>query len=43
MIVVDAGSGRVVVRTDRPWPVAGLDTLGRALAEHVRQDYRYPE
>jgi hypothetical protein len=43
MIVVDAGTGRVVVRSDRPWAVAGLDTLARTLAEQVRQDYRYPE
>ena len=43
MIVIDAGTGRVVVRSDRPWAVAGLDTLARALADQVRQDYRYPE
>jgi len=43
MIVVDAATGRVVVRTDRPWAVAGLDTLARALAEQVHQDYSYPE
>ena len=43
MIVIEAGTGRVVVRSDRPWPVAGLDTLARALAQQVRQDYRYPE
>ena len=43
MIVIEAGTGRVVVRSDRPWPVAGLDTLARVLAEQVRQDYRYPE
>lgn len=43
MIVVDAGTGRVVIQTDRPWAARGLDTLARALAEHVRQDYRYPE
>jgi hypothetical protein len=43
MIVVDAGDGRIVVHIDRPWAVAGLDTLGRALADGVRQDYRYPE
>lgn len=43
MIVVEAGTGRVLISIDRPWPVAGLDTLSRALAEHVRQDYRYPE
>jgi hypothetical protein len=43
MIVVDAGDGRVVVHVDRPWAVAGLDSLARALADGVRQDYRYPE
>ena len=43
MIVVEAGTGRVLMSIDRPWPVTGLDTLSRALAEHVRQDYRYPE
>jgi len=43
MIVVEAGTGRVVVHVDRPWPVAGLDALASALADGVRQDYRYPE
>ena len=43
MIVVEAGTGRVLMSIDRPWAVTGLDTLSRALAEHVRQDYRYPE
>jgi hypothetical protein len=43
MIAVDAGSGRVLISIDRRWPVGGLDTLGRALAEQVRRDYRYPE
>ena len=42
MIVVEAGSGRVVVHIDRPWAVAQLDALARALADGVRQDYRYP-
>ena len=42
MIVVDAGSGRVVVSIDRPWPVADLPALPQALAEQVRQNYRYP-
>jgi hypothetical protein len=41
MIVVDAGKGRVLISIDRPWPVAKLDALPRALAEQVRQDYRY--
>jgi len=43
MVVVEAGTGRVLMSIDRPWPVKGLDTLSRALAEQVRQDYRYPE
>lgn len=43
MIAVEAGTGRVLLSIDRPWPVAGLDTLAVALAEQVRQDYRYPE
>jgi hypothetical protein len=42
MIVVDAVRGRLLAQTDRPWPVAGLAALPRALAEQVRQDYRYP-
>lgn len=41
MIVVEAGSGRVIVAIDRPWPVADLVALPRVLAEQVRQDYRY--
>jgi len=43
MIVVEAGSGRIVVHVDRPWAIARLDALARALADGVRQDYRYPE
>jgi hypothetical protein len=42
MIVVEAGTGRVVLMIDRPWPVANLAALPRALAEQVRQNYRYP-
>ena len=42
MIVVDAGSGRVVIAIDRPWPVGDLAALRRVLAEQVRQNYRYP-
>lgn len=42
MIVVDAGTGRVVIEIDRPWPRAQLDGLPSALAEQVRQNYRYP-
>jgi hypothetical protein len=43
MIVVDAATGQVIVHSDRAWPIAGLDMLARALADQVRQDYRYPE
>lgn len=43
LIGVDAGTGQVVVRADRPWAVADLDALPRALAEHVRANYRYPQ
>jgi hypothetical protein len=43
LIGVDAATGDVVVRTDRPWPVAELDALPRALAEQVRANYRYPQ
>jgi hypothetical protein len=41
MIVVGAGDGRVLVTTDRPWAVADLAALSRALAEQVRDNYRY--
>ena len=43
MIVVEAGSGRVLVTIDRPWAVAQLDALPRMLADAVRRNYRYPE
>ena len=43
LIGVDAGTGRVVVRADRPWAVADLDALPRALAEQVRANYRYAQ
>ena len=43
MIVVEAGTGRVLISIDRPWPVRELDRLPSALADQVRQDYRYPE
>lgn len=43
MIVVEAGTGRVLMSIDRPWPLGGLDTASRALAEQVRQNYRYQE
>ena len=42
LIVVDAGTGRVMIGIDRPWPVARLAALPRTLAEQVRQNYRYP-
>lgn len=42
VIVVDAGTGRVMIGIDRHWPLAQLDSLPRALAEQVRQNYRYP-
>jgi hypothetical protein len=41
MILVAAGDGRVLLTTDRPWAVANLETLARALAEQVRRNYRY--
>ncbi len=41
MILVASGDGRVLLTTDRPWAVADLPTLPRALAEQVRQNYRY--
>ncbi len=42
MIVVEAGTGRVMIGIDRAWPVAQLEALPRALAEQVRHNYRYP-
>jgi hypothetical protein len=42
MIVADAGTGRVMISIDRPWPAARLDALPATLAEQVRQNYRYP-
>jgi len=42
LIAVEAGSGRVAVTVDRRWPVADLAALPRALADHVRHNYRYP-
>jgi hypothetical protein len=41
MILVASGDGRVLLTTDRPWAVADLQTLPGALAEQVRQNYRY--
>jgi hypothetical protein len=42
MILVASGDGRVLLTADRPWAVADLETLPRALAQQVRQNYRYP-
>jgi hypothetical protein len=42
MILVGSGDGRVLLTSDRPWAVADLDTVPRALAQQVRQNYRYP-
>jgi hypothetical protein len=36
MIVIDAGTGRVQLVFDHPWPIADLETLPQALAEHLR-------
>ena len=36
MIVIDAGTGRVQLLFDRPWPITELENLPRALAERVR-------
>jgi hypothetical protein len=41
MITIDAGSGRVDVVVDRSWAIVELQTLSHALAEQVRQNYRY--
>src|SRR5580765_430113 len=42
LILVASGDGRVLLTTDRPWAVADLERLPRALAEQVRHNYRYP-
>ena len=42
MIVVEAGTGRVVIGIDRRWLRAQLEAVPRALADQVRQNYRYP-
>lgn len=41
MIVVEAGTGRVMIGIDRRWSRAQLEGLPRALAEQVHQNYRY--
>jgi len=40
MMVIDAGTGRVVSVMNAPWPRALLGALARALAQHVHQNYR---
>ncbi|HEV8382363.1 MAG TPA: hypothetical protein VGQ29_12290 [Gemmatimonadales bacterium] len=42
LIAVDAGTGRLLVSIDRRWPRANIAGLAQALAEGVRQNYRYP-
>lgn len=42
MIVIDPGTGTVLIGVDRRWATAQLAALPRALAEQVRQNYRYP-
>jgi hypothetical protein len=39
MIVVDAGTGRVLITIDRHLPNAALPNLSAALADEVRRDY----
>jgi len=41
LIVVDAGTGQLLIAIDRPWP-RHLGGLARALAERVSHNYRYP-
>ena len=41
MIAADAVGGRVLVTIDRRWPATRLPDLAAALADQVRQDYRY--
>lgn len=41
LIVVDAGTGQLLIAIDRPWP-KHLGGLARALADRVSQNYRYP-
>lgn len=40
MVVIDAGSGRVLSFMNAPWPRDLLPDLSQALAQHVRQNYR---
>jgi len=41
LIVVDAGTGQLLIAIDQPWPMQ-RDSLARVLAERVSQNYRYP-
>ncbi len=41
LIVVDAGTGQLLIAIDQPWPMQRA-SLARALAERVSQNYRYP-
>ena len=41
LIVVDAGTGQLLIAIDQPWPMERA-SLARALAERVSQNYRYP-
>jgi hypothetical protein len=41
MIVIEAGTGRVLIGLDRRWATAQLEGLARVLALQVRQNYRY--
>ena len=40
MMVIDAGTGRVLSFMNATWPRDLLPDLGQALAQHVRQNYR---
>ena len=42
MIVIDAGTGQVLISVDRRWATTQLGNLSRTLAEQVRQNYRSP-
>jgi len=41
MILVASGDGRLLLTSDRPWPSTSWNAT-RALAQQVRQNYRYP-
>ncbi|OLB67192.1 MAG: hypothetical protein AUI09_04130 [Gemmatimonadetes bacterium 13_2_20CM_2_66_5] len=40
MMVIDAGTGRVLSVMNAPWPRQRLPDLASPLAQHVRQNYR---